>query len=56
MKYPLNKEKWMEVYKSYFGNDYTDNDRQFGEAIVTAVNQAYNAGLEAGRKEVATNE
>lgn len=53
MKYPINEQVFAEQWIN--GLDTPDDiDKELGAAIAAAINRAYYAGVEQGRKEAAT--
>lgn len=53
MTYPLNEREFVGRWLSAL-NEPDETDKEFATATVQAINRAYYAGLETGRKEVAT--
>lgn len=50
MTFPMNEDKFIESWLSAL-NEPDEGDREQATATVQAVNQAYYAGLEVGRRE-----
>lgn len=50
MTYPLNEEEFVERWVSAY-NDPDDGDRELGFEVARKINEAYAAGMRAGRKE-----
>lgn len=53
MTFPLNEQEFVERWLSAL-NEPDEGDREQATATVQAINRAYYAGLETGRKEAAT--
>ena len=49
MKYPLDVKKFCEAWCKGIGKNDKD-EMEFAEAMVNAINKAYYAGLEEGKK------
>ncbi len=52
MTFPLNEQVFIDRWLSAL-NEPDEGDREQAEATVQAINTAYYAGFEAGRKEIA---
>lgn len=52
MKFPVNEKEFVERWLSVL-SEPDEGDREQAEATVQAINRAYYAGFEAGRKEMA---
>lgn len=52
MTFPVNEKEFVNMWLEAIG-DPDNADRDLAEALAAAMNRAYRAGLEAGRKEAA---
>ena len=52
MKYPINKDNWMEVFKENIGFECTEAEREIGEKYVDSLNTAYMQGFNDGKMTV----
>ncbi|GAA6295504.1 hypothetical protein F220043C3_39380 [Enterocloster asparagiformis] len=53
MTYPITEERFIAKWLGAI-DDPDDADKEFAVALVSALNNAYHAGLEAGKKEAVT--
>lgn len=52
MTFPINEQEFVNMWLGAIG-DPDSTDKDFAEALVSALNRAYNAGKRAGREEAA---
>ena len=53
MTYPITEERFIAKWLGAI-DDPDDTDKEFAVALVIALNNAYHAGLDAGREEATT--